>query len=154
MRVHMSNVMNTPIEVVETEYPVEILRQSLRTGSGGAGAHRGGCGFTRAYRVLTDATLTTMLERRVVPPWGAFGGAPGSPYRVTLDRDGTARDVKGKETVRLQAGDVVVIDTCGGGGYGDPAVRSAELQAVDRLEGYVTAEPARPAMAAPEGRSG
>ena len=52
VRVHMSNVMNTPIEVVETEYPIEILHHALRPGSGGAGAHRGGCGFTRAYRVL------------------------------------------------------------------------------------------------------
>jgi N-methylhydantoinase B len=136
MRVHMSNVMNTPVEVVETEYPVEILRQALRPGSGGAGARRGGCGFTRAYRVLAEATLTTMLERRVVPPWGAFGGADGAPYRVTLERDGTARDVKGKETVRLRAGDVVVIDTCGGGGYGAPADRPPELVTRDRLEGY------------------
>jgi N-methylhydantoinase B len=136
--------MNTPIEVVETEYPVEILRQALRPGSGGAGAHRGGCGFTRAYRVLADATLTTMLERRVVPPWGAFGGDPGSPYRITLERDGTARDVKGKETVRLRAGDVVVIDTCGGGGYGHPGARSPDLLARDRLEGYVAVEAARP----------
>jgi N-methylhydantoinase B len=141
MRVHMSNVMNTPIEVVETEYPIEILRQSLRTGSGGAGAHRGGCGFTRAYRVLVDATLTTMLERRVVPPWGAFGGTPGAPYRVTLERAGTARNVKGKETVRLQAGDVVVIDTCGGGGYGDPGLRPPELLVGDQREGYVSTEP-------------
>jgi N-methylhydantoinase B len=140
MRVHMSNVMNTPVEVVETEYPVEILRQALRPGSGGAGAHRGGCGFTRAYRILTEATLTTMLERRVVPPWGAFGGEAGAPYRVTLERDGSARDVKGKETVRLRSGDVVVIETCGGGGYGDPAARPPELLARDRLEGYVAAE--------------
>jgi N-methylhydantoinase B len=136
MRVHMSNVMNTPVEVVETEYPVEILRQALRPGSGGAGAYRGGCGFTRAYRVLADATLTTMLERRVVPPWGAFGGEAGAPYRVTLERNGTSQDVKGKETVRLRTGDVVVIDTCGGGGYGEPAGRSPELLARDRLEGY------------------
>jgi N-methylhydantoinase B len=150
VRVHMSNVMNTPIEVVETEYPIEIVRQALRPGSGGAGAHRGGCGFTRAYRVLTDATLTTMLERRVVPPWGAFGGEPGAPYRVTLERDGTARDVKGKETVRLQAGDVVVIDTCGGGGYGDPAARSSALLADDRREGYLA--PAS-ASAAGDGRA-
>jgi N-methylhydantoinase B len=140
MRVHMSNVMNTPIEVVETEYPIEILRQRLRTGSGGGGAHRGGCGFTRAYRVLADATLTTMLERRVVPPWGAFGGRAGAPYQVTLERDGTARDIKGKETVRLLAGDVVVIDTSGGGGYGDPATRPAELETGDRLEGYTMPE--------------
>jgi N-methylhydantoinase B len=151
----MSNVMNTPIEVIETEYPVEILRQALRAGSGGVGAHRGGCGFTRAYRVLTDTTLTTMLERRVVPPWGAFGGAPGAPYRITLERDGSARDVKGKETVRLRSGDVVVIETCGGGGYGDPAARPADLLARDRLEGYVVIEAASgTATAGPEGRSG
>jgi N-methylhydantoinase B/oxoprolinase/acetone carboxylase alpha subunit len=90
--------------------------------------------------VLADTTLTTMLERRVVPPWGAFGGAAGAPYRITLRRNGTARDVKGKETLRLLAGDVVVIDTCGGGGYGDPAARPPELQARDQLEGFVGAE--------------
>jgi N-methylhydantoinase B len=140
VRVHMSNVMNTAVEVVETEHPFEILRHALRPGSGGAGAHRGGCGFTRAYRLLADATLTTMLERRVVPPWGVFGGAPGAPYRVTLERDGTTRDVKGKETLSLRAGDVVVIETCGGGGYGDPAARSLDLLTGDRREGYVPAE--------------
>jgi N-methylhydantoinase B len=96
-----------------------------------------------------------MLERRVVPPWGAFGGAPGAPYRITLERDGSARDVKGKETVRLRSGDVVVIETCGGGGYGDPAARPADLLARDRLEGYVVIEAASgTATAGPEGRSG
>jgi len=137
VRVHMSNVMNTPIEVIETEYPVEIVRHALRPGSGGAGTHRGGVGFVRAYRVRAETTLTSMLERRVVPPWGAFGGADGAPYRITLERDGTRRDVKGKETVRLQPGDVVVIETCGGGGYGDPAARPPDLAARDRLDGYL-----------------
>jgi N-methylhydantoinase B len=136
VRVHMSNVMNTPIEVIETEYPVEIVRQTLRPGSGGAGTFRGGCGFVRAYRTLAETTLTTMLERRVVPPWGAFGGAAGAPYRITLERDGASRDVKGKETVRLRAGDVVVIETCGGGGYGPAAERPVALVARDRREGY------------------
>jgi len=140
VRVHMSNVMNTPTEVIETEYPMEVLHHALRPGSGGAGTHRGGCGLTRAYRVLAETTLTTMLERRVVPPWGAFGGADGLPFRITLERDGTGRDVKGKETVRLEPGDVVLIETSGGGGYGDPAGRPAELAARDRLEGY-TGEP-------------
>jgi N-methylhydantoinase B len=137
MRVHMSNVMNTPTEVVETEYPIEVLRHALRPGSGGAGTHRGGCGVVRAYRVLAETTLTTMLERRVVPPWGAFGGADGLPFRITLERDATRRDIKGKETVALQAGDVVLIETSGGGGYGDPAKRPAELAERDRREGYV-----------------
>jgi N-methylhydantoinase B len=95
-----------------------------------------------------------MLERRVVPPWGAFGGSAGAPYRITLTRDGTARDVKGKETVRLRSGDVVVIETCGGGGYGDPAARSPELAVRDRIEGYVPAESARPTVTAGEGALG
>ena len=141
VRVHMSNVMNTPIEAVETEYPFEVVRHALRAGSGGAGTHRGGCGFVRAYRVHADTTLTTMLERRVVPPWGAFGGADGLPYRVTLERDGGRRDVKGKETVSLRPGDVVVIETCGGGGYGDAAGRSADLEAQDRRDGYLGEDP-------------
>ena len=143
----MSNVMNTPTEVIETEYPMEILHHALRPGSGGAGAHRGGCGFRRAYRVLADATLTTMLERRIVPPWGAFGGRARAPYRITLERDGTARDVKGKETLRLRSGDVVVIETSGGGGYGDPRP-GRPRSARDRLEGYGPPSLERPAMVA------
>jgi N-methylhydantoinase B len=143
VRVHMSNVMNTPTEVIETEYPMEVLHHALRPGSGGAGRHRGGCGLTRAYRVLAESTLTTMLERRIVPPWGAFGGGDGLPFRVTLERDGTRRDVKGKETLALRPGDVVLIETSGGGGYGDPGARPAELAARDRLDGYVEGEGAR-----------
>jgi N-methylhydantoinase B len=133
----MSNVMNTPTEVVETEYPMEILHHALRPGSGGAGRHRGGCGLSRAYRVLAESTLTTMLERRIVPPWGAFGGADGAPFRITLERDGTRRDVRGKETLALRPGDVVLIETSGGGGYGDAAERPAEATARDRQDGYV-----------------
>jgi N-methylhydantoinase B len=136
VRVHMSNVMNTPTEVIETEYPMEVLRHALRPGSGGAGTHRGGCGLVRAYRVLEATTLTTMLERRVVPPWGALGGAEGRPFQVRLERDGSERVIKGKETVSLQPGDVVVIETSGGGGYGDPAGRPEALRARDRVEGY------------------
>ena len=139
VRVHMSNVMNTPIEVIEGEYPLAVEEQALRPGSGGDGAHRGGLGFRRAYRVLApDVTLTSMLERRVVPPYGLAGGAAAVPYRITLN-PGTPgeRAVKGKETVRLAEGDLVLIETCGGGGYGVPADRSPALTARDRLEGYI-----------------
>lgn len=136
VRVHMSNVMNTPLEVIEAEYPIEVLRHELRAGSGGAGAHSGGLGQVRAYRLLGDATLTTMLERRLVPPWGVFGGADGLPYRITLERDGEVREVKGKETLALRPGDLVTIETSGGGGYGSPAARAAELIERDRREGY------------------
>ena len=74
-----------------------------------------------------------MLERRVVPPWGVFGGKDGLPDRISLTRDGVVRDIKGKET--LNGGDVVVIERCGGGGYGDPAKRAVELIAHDQREG-------------------
>jgi N-methylhydantoinase B len=122
VRVHMSNVMNTPVEVIEAEYPIAVEVHGLRRGSGGAGAHRGGDGLRRVYRMLTGGvSLTSMFERRVIPPYGLQGGAPGAPFRVTLLRaDGTSVEVKGKSNLRLDAGDRVVLESCGGGGYGVP----------------------------------
>jgi N-methylhydantoinase B len=138
--VHMSNVMNTPVEVIEGEYPVMVEEQALRPGSAGDGAHRGGLGFRRAYRVLAnDVTLTSMIERRLVPPYGLAGGRDALPFRITLNPGRpTARVLRGKETVALREGDLVLIETCGGGGYGPPAERPAALRAQDRLEGYHT----------------
>ena len=140
IRVHMSNVMNTPVEVVESEYPLMVEELALRPDSGGDGRHRGGLGFRRAYRVLgSDVTLTTMIERRVVPPYGLFGGKAAAPFRITLN-PGTPRerDVRGKETMKLTQGDLVLLETCGGGGYGDPAERPAAERDADRREGYVS----------------
>ena len=140
IRVHMSNVMNTPVEVVESEYPLMVEELALRPNSGGDGRHRGGLGFRRAYRVLgPDVTLTTMIERRIVPPYGLFGGEAAAPFRITLN-PGTPRerDIRGKETMKLAQGDLVLIETCGGGGYGDPAERPAASREADRREGYVT----------------
>src|SRR5499433_2518601 len=136
VRVHMSNVMNTPIEIIEGEYPIMIEEQALRLGSGGDGAHRGGLGFRRAYRVLApELTLTSMLDRCVIPPYGLAGGRDAAPFRITLNPGPRERVIRGKETVRLTANDLVVIETCGGGGYGPPEQRSAELRARDRAEG-------------------
>jgi len=128
VRVHMANVMNTPVEVIEGEYPIAIEEQALRPGSGGDGAHRGGLGFRRAYRVLAGpVTLTTMLERRIVPPYGLHGGEDGAPYRVTLNPGSPSeRPIKGKETLELATGDLVLIETCGGGGHGTPAGRAPQ----------------------------
>ena len=122
VRVHMSNVMNTPAEVVEAEYPIRVECQRLRGGSGGAGRRRGGDGLHREYRVMCDdMSVTTMYERRVVPPYGLQGGAPGAPFRVTVSRaDGHRLDLPGKANVRLDRNDVVVVESCGGGGYGTP----------------------------------
>jgi N-methylhydantoinase B len=124
VRVHMSNVMNTPAEVIEAEYPIEVVRQTLRRGSGGAGAHRGGDGLVREYRMLCgDVSLTSMFERRVIPPYGLQGGAPGARFRVTLvSANGKRKEVKGKANLRLAEGDRVVLESCGGGGFGRPKV--------------------------------
>jgi len=125
VRVHMSNVMNTPAEVIEAEYPIRVERQALRRGSGGAGRHRGGDGLVRAYRVCgAEVELTTMFERRVVPPYGLKGGAAGVPFRVTLTRaTGERAELSGKTHVRLLDGDLVTVESCGGGGYGAPSDR-------------------------------
>ncbi len=130
VRVHMSNVMNTPAEVVEAEFPIRIECQRLRQESGGAGRHRGGDGLYREYRVLTDEmSVTSMFERRIVPPYGLQGGNSGAPFRVTIVRaDGTRSDMPGKANLRLGRDDVVIVESCGGGGYGQP-----ETQGPDEL---------------------
>jgi len=138
VRVHMSNVMNTPTEVIEAEYPFRVEEHALRPGSAGDGTYRGGLGFRRAYRVLApEVTLTSMLDRAVVPPWGVAGGGDALPFRITLNPGPGQRRIGGKESVRLRQGDLVLIETCGGGGYGPPAARPAEARARDRREGYL-----------------
>ena len=118
-RIHMSNVMNTPAEVIETEYPLRVERHELRVGSGGAGRHRGGDGLRRVYRVLAEeARLTTMVERARIAPWGLDGGADGQPSAVWLERDGERNAIRGKGSVELRRDDVVIVETAGGGGCG------------------------------------
>ena len=120
VRVHLTNVMATPVEVIEAEFGLRVEQQRLRVGSGGAGAHRGGDGMIRHYRVLAAGlALTTMFERRVIPPYGLCGGMAGAPMRVTLtSADGTTRELRGKENLALAPLDLVQVETPGGGGYG------------------------------------
>jgi N-methylhydantoinase B len=118
-RIHMSNVMNTPAEVIETEYALRVERHELRDGSAGAGRHRGGDGMRRVYRVLAEqARLTTMVERARIAPWGFDGGEDGEPSAVWLERDGKREPLRGKGSVELRRGDVVIVETAGGGGFG------------------------------------
>ncbi|MFS3137406.1 hydantoinase B/oxoprolinase family protein [Gluconacetobacter sacchari] len=120
VRVHLTNVMSTPVEVVEAEYPMlRVERQILRDGSGGAGAHRGGDGMIRDYRIMApEVTVTTMFERRVIPPYGLKGGEAGARMRVTHVRSGQERVMAGKENAALAVGDLIRVETPGGGGYG------------------------------------
>jgi len=134
VRVHMSNVMNTPAEVIEAEYPIRVERQSLRRGSGGAGRHRGGDGLQRAYRMTEpDISVTSMFERRLVPPYGLDGGEAGAPFHVTVTTAGGRQfELPGKANIRLGAGDLVVVESCGGGGYGTPGSNDSHSQEKER----------------------
>jgi N-methylhydantoinase B len=119
VHVHMSNTRNTPIEALEHALPVRVERYALRRGSGGRGRHRGGDGLRRDLCFLVPVTATLLTERRRRAPWGLRGGQPGAPGRNRLLRPGQAPvDLPGKCTLRLEAGDVLSLETPGGGGWG------------------------------------
>jgi N-methylhydantoinase B len=113
VHVAMSNTLSTPIEALELQYPVRVERYGLRLGSGGAGRHRGGDGVLRELRVLEDCRLSIISERRAHQPRGERGGEPGKPGRNSLN----AEPLQAKVTRELAAGDVVTIETPGGGGH-------------------------------------
>jgi len=116
---HMTNSLNTPIEALEHAYPVRIIRYSLRHGSGGAGKYRGGDGITRELQFLTKAQITLLSDRRKFPPYGLQGGSPGAPGRNTLIRsNGSREQLPSKFTALVNPGDIVSIETPGGGGWG------------------------------------
>ena len=114
VHVGMSNTLNTPIEALEGAYPLRIEQYGLRHGSGGAGAHRGGDGVVRAYRALAPCIVTLLTERRRHAPRGAAGAGSGAPGRNLLN----GRELPAKCRVELQAGDLLTIETPGGGGWG------------------------------------
>ena len=99
-------------------YPIRVEAYSLRHDSGGRGRHSGGDGLIRTIRFLAAATATLTGERRRRAPYGLAGGEPGAPGRNTLIRDGASADLPGKVTLSIQPGDVIHIETPGGGGWG------------------------------------
>jgi N-methylhydantoinase B len=114
VHVTMSNTLTTPVEALELAYPLRVERYALRLGSGGAGAHRGGDGVVRELRVLEDCRLSILSERRRRAPRGANGGEDGARGRNLLN----GRELPARATVELRSGDVLTIETPGGGGYG------------------------------------
>ena len=114
VHVAMSNTLSTPAEALELAYPVRVERHELRLGSGGDGAHHGGDGVVRELRVLEDCRLSLVGERRARAPQGVRGGEPGLPGRNLLN----GAELPGKVTRGLRAGDVVRVETPGGGGFG------------------------------------
>lgn len=137
-----------PIEAIENEFPLIVERCELRSDSAGDGRTRGGLGMTRKIRVLAeDATLTVLSDKNIIPPFGVFGAYWGAPNRFTVIR-GQERiepsSVPGKVTrFPLAMNDVVVMETSGGGGYGDPLERNFDKIQHDFLEGFITEMKAR-----------
>jgi len=114
VHVAMSNTLNTPVEALELAYPLRVERHELRPGSGGAGRFRGGDGVVREYRALERCRLSLLTQRRSVAPRGAAGGEDGLPGRNLLN----GRELPAFAVVDLEPGDLLRIETPGGGGYG------------------------------------
>ena len=115
---HMTNTLNTPIEALEYAYPLRLRQYSLRTDSGGEGHSRGGDGIVREIEILAPARVTLLTERRVFAPYGLAGGGPGKPGRNLLITAGDAKSLPGKTSFDAKPGDVLRIETPGGGGHG------------------------------------
>ena len=122
VQTHMTNTRMTDPEILEMRYPVRLEEFSIRRGSGGAGAFHGGDGSRRRIRFLRPMEAVVVASRRNVAPHGLHGGADGAPGRQWVDRaDGSRTDIPGNAGLaRLDAGDVLVVETPGGGGWGRP----------------------------------
>ncbi|HEU4781097.1 MAG TPA: hydantoinase B/oxoprolinase family protein [Steroidobacteraceae bacterium] len=122
VQAHMTNSRLTDPEVLEWRYPVRIDEHEIRKGSGGAGRWRGGNGARRRVRFLEPMTAAILAGHRRIPPYGMAGGSPGALGRNWVERaDGSRTELAFADETGMNAGDVFVIDTPGGGGYGPPA---------------------------------
>jgi 5-oxoprolinase (ATP-hydrolysing) len=122
VQTHMTNSRLTDPEILEWRLPVRLEEFTVRRGSGGAGRWRGGDGAVRRIRFLEAMTVSTLSQHRRVPPYGMAGGAPGALGTGRVERaDGTVLDLGGSDSADVGPGDVLVIETPGGGGYGPPS---------------------------------
>jgi N-methylhydantoinase B len=118
---HMTNSLNTPVEALEYAYPFRVRRYGYRRGSGGGGQYRGGDGLVREIELLTDSQVTILADRRKFAPYGLAGGEAGATGKASLIRNnGQTEELPGKCNREARAGDVVRIETPGGGGWGKP----------------------------------
>src|ERR1700722_9751135 len=115
---HMTNSWNTPVEAFEHLYPLRIRSYRIRSGSGGRGKHHGGDGIVREYEFLTSADVTVLADRRLRGPYGLAGGGAGAPGKTTLLKGKRKIAIPGKARFGVKAGDVVRVESPGGGGFG------------------------------------
>ncbi len=133
---HMTNTLNTPVEALESAYPLRIKKYELVRGSGGRGKFRGGLGIRRDTEVLAEgSTISLMGERQRHGPWGLSGGMPGSPGAYGIVRGNQITSLSSKTTLTASPGDVLTVTTPGGGGYGAPSRRMREKIRQDRADG-------------------
>jgi N-methylhydantoinase B len=143
---HLSNCKTAPVEIIESEFPARVERFEMIPDSGGAGQWRGGLGFARDYRILTDEVRFSMrTDKYSIEPWGSDKGLAGGKGSCIID-PGMAEERRLPSRFgdhRLQKGDLVRIERPGGGGLGDPLERPAERVFEDIRQGYVSIERAR-----------
>jgi N-methylhydantoinase B len=139
VHVHTTNTSNLPVEALEVEYPLTLIRYELVNGSGGGGKFRGGMGLRRVYRADAECRVRLDLSRLRSVSWGLFGGLPGKSSRIVC---GPGVVIE-KDNAALKAGQWFEIITPGAGGYGPPAERDGAAIARDLAEGIIDAEEAR-----------
>ena len=141
----VSNMSNTPIEILEMSFPLRVEEYSLVPDSGGAGTYRGGLGVRRVWRVLgNQAHAAVCCERTVTPAFGLDGGLAGAAAKLELIAPrSNARRLTSKGGFLAPAGSLVVMEAPGSGGYGPPSGRDRAALSEDLLDGYVTAAEAR-----------
>ena len=115
---HMTNSWNTPVEAFEHLYPLRIRSYRIRSRSGGGGKHRGGDGIVREIELLADAQVTLLTDRHRFSPYGLSGGEPGATGRTVLITNAEEKQLPGKCSIAAHTGDVIRIETPGGGGWG------------------------------------
>jgi N-methylhydantoinase B len=131
---------NLPTEFTESRFPFRVERLGLAQDSGGAGRYRGGLGYDKHIRMLEDASFMSIADRSILSCWGVKGGKAGAPFRVTIDPGGpNERELDGLvDDEPVRAGEVIRIQTTGGGGWGDPLERDPDLVRRDVLWGKVS----------------
>jgi N-methylhydantoinase B len=139
------NSKNLPAEFAETRFPIVIEKLGLATDSGGPGKFRGGLGYDKHIRLLQDAAFISTADRSILAPYGVNGGKAAHPYRATINPDTPdERRLPGlNDDIPLKAGEILRLQTTGGGGWGDPLERDPTMVLLDVLQGKVSAESAR-----------
>jgi|TARA_B100000809_G_scaffold17980_2_gene15895 N-methylhydantoinase B len=138
--IYFRDQRNYPVEFEEGEFPLRIERYAIRPDSAGPGYFRGGCGIIREVRIMVDCTLSTRMDNVRFPCFGIDGGMSGWPGRFTLNPGAPDEDdiPPASEGISVKSGDILRIETGGGGGWGDPFTRNPKDVQRDVLEGYVT----------------